>query len=247
MRKLSRVVVQAAKRVFEDIVPVALLSAVGALLLAPLVFFAPVGVSLLVLPFVFVPLCAGALHAANRMLAGGRLKLRTMLAGAWRFLLPSLAVAFVYAAFMLIIVSTWWYYGGKGGTFSVALAVFQTYFVAMVLVSQLYALPLIVRERMGAFAAMGRSVKLFLRHPGYTIGAFVQLLSLTVLLGLTIVGFGCLFLGMYGIYANLVTANVLAGPEEDEDGERGSPRSAEAGAGPGPAERLEGVSYAGRG
>jgi len=238
MRKLSYIVVQSAKRVFQDIVPVALLSMVGALLLVPFIFFMPVGVSLFALPLIFVPLCAGALHASHRMMKGEKLKLKAMFAGAWTFLLPSLAMAIVYSAFILIIVSTWWYYGGKSGTMYFALAVFQTYFVAMVFVALLYALPLVVQERMGVFAAMGRSVKLFLRHPGYTIGAFIQLLSLTVLLGITVVGFGCLFLGMYGIYANLVTANVLARPEEEEDGEEGgSPRSAEAASRPG--ERFE--------
>ncbi|GAA3401872.1 hypothetical protein ACFFNY_34920 [Paenibacillus hodogayensis] len=243
MRKLSNIVIQSAKRVYQDIVPVALLSIVGALLLVPFVFLLPVGLSLLVLPFLFVPLCAGALHASHRMMKGAKLKVRTMFAGAWTFLLPSFALAVVYSLFSLIIVSTWWYYGGRSGTLSLALAVFQTYFVAMVLVSQVYALPLIVQERMGVFAAMGRSVKLFLRHPGYTIGAFIQLLCLTVLLGITIVGFGCLFLGMYGIYANLVTANVL-GRFEKEDGENGS--SKEETLQPLPGERFDAASAIGR-
>ncbi|MEF3304134.1 hypothetical protein [Paenibacillus sp. GYB003] len=243
MRKLSYIVVQSAKRVYEDIVPVAILSVAGAVLLVPLVFFAPIGISLFVLPFVFVPLCAGALYASHRTGKSGRLKVRELFAGAWKHLLPSIVLALVYSIFILIIVSTWWYYGGKSGTLHLALAIFQTYFVAMVFVSQIYALPLIVQEGIGAFAAIGRSVKLFLRHPGYTIGAFVQLISLTVLLGITVIGFGCLFLGMYGIYANLVTANVLAGPEE-EDGEDGSRSKAEPEARPG--ERFDAVSAVGR-
>lgn len=244
MRKLSHIVVKSAKRIFEDIVPVALLSMVGALVLVPFVFFMPVGISLFVLPFVFVPLCAGALYAGDRMMKSGRLKIRNFFAGVWKFLLPSLALAFVYSIFVLIIVSTWWYYGGKSGTLHLALAIFQTYFVAMVFVSQLYALPLVIQERIGVFAAIGRSVKLFLRHPGYTIGAFIQLVCLTLLLGITIIGFGCLFLGMYGIYANFVTANVLAKPEEEEDGEDGTRPKAKEGARSG--DRFEAVSIMGR-
>jgi hypothetical protein len=242
MRKLSVIVVQSAKRVFQDIIPVALLSIAGALVLVPFVFLLPVGISLFLLPFIFVPLCAGALHATHRMMKGERAKVSAMFAGAWKFLLPSLAFAFVCSLFILIIVSTWWYYGGKSGLLYFALAVFQTYFVAMVFVSQIYTLPLVVQEGAGVFAAMGRSVKLFLAHPGYTIGAFIQLLSLTVLLGVTIVGFGCLFLGMYGIYSNLVTANLFAKPEEEshEDGTR------EKEAGTRPADRFEAVSVMGR-
>ncbi|RKN85589.1 hypothetical protein [Paenibacillus ginsengarvi] len=244
MRKLSYVVVQSAKRVYEDIVPVALLSIVGALVLVPFVFFIPIGISLFLLPFIFVPLCAGALYASHRTKTGGRMKVRELFAGAAKFFLPSAVLALVYSLFILIIVSTWWYYGGKSGTLHLAVAIFQTYFVAMVFVSQLYALPLIVQERIGVFAAIGRSVKLFLRHPGYTIGAFVQLISLSALLGITVVGFGCLFLGMYGIFSNLVTANVLAGPEQEEDGESGSPQKSEEGTRPG--ERFEAASAIGR-
>ncbi|TMV47561.1 hypothetical protein FE783_21425 [Paenibacillus mesophilus] len=243
MRKLSVIVVQSAKKVFQDIIPVALLSIVGALVLVPFVFFLPVGISLFLLPFIFVPLCAGALHATHKMMKGERAKLSALFAGAWRYLLPSIVFAFLCSLFILIIVSTWWYYGSKSGTLYFALAVFQSYFVAMVFVSQLYTLPLIVQERVGVFAAMGRSVKLFLAHPGYTVGAFIQLLSLTVLLGVTVVGFGCLFLGMYGIYSNLVTANLLKKPEE-EDNESGSAHAKEAEARSG--DRFEAVSAMGR-
>lgn len=221
MRKLSAVVVQSAKAVFHDMIPVALLSVLGALVLVPFVFLLPVGLSLLLLPFVFVPLCAGALYATERRMKGERARVSALFAGAWKFLRPSAVFGLFCSLLLLIVVSTWWYYGGKSGTLYFALAVFQTYFVAMVFVSQLYALPLVVRERIGVFTAMGRSVKLFLAHPGYTVGAFIQLLSLTLLLGVTIVGFGCLFFGMYGVYAHLATANLFAKPEE-EDGEDGS-------------------------
>lgn len=232
MRKLSEIVIQSGKKIYQDIIPVALFSIMGALVLVPFVFFLPVGISLFVLPFVIVPLCAGALHATHRMMKGERTKLSALFAGAWKFALPSFVIALATSIFILIIVSTWWYYGGKPGMLYFALAVFQTYFVGMVLVSQLYALPLVVQQGVGVFTAMGRSVKLFLAHPGYTIGAFIQLLSVTVLLGLTVIGFAALYLGMYAIYSNLVTANLLAKPEENEgiDGKTneyaGSPQSA---------------------
>ncbi|MBD2863705.1 DUF2189 domain-containing protein [Paenibacillus oceani] len=244
MRKLSEIVIQSGKRIYQDIISVALFSIMGALVLVPFVFFLPVGISLFVLPFVIVPLCAGALHATHRMMKGERPKVSALFAGAWKFILPSFVIAFATSIFILIIVSTWWYYGGKPGMLYFALAVFQTYFVAMVLVSQLYALPLIVQQGLGVFTAMGRSVKLFLAHPGYTVGAFVQLLSVTVLLGLTVIGFAALYLGMYAIYSNLVTANLLAKPEEDE-GENGKTEDY-AGLPHRAGERLDAMSFPGQ-
>lgn len=222
MRKLSEIVVKSAKRIFSDIILIALYSMIGSALLVPFVFFLPIGISLLVLPFLIVPICAGTLYATNQLLNDGRSKVSAMFAGAWKFALPSFAFALICSVFILIIVSTWWYYGSKPGMLYFALAVFQTYFAAMVLVSQLYTLPLVIQERIGIFAAMGRSVKLFLAHPGYTIGAFIQLLSVTLLLGVTVVGFAALFWGMYGVYANLVTANLIAKPKDEEDAGGGS-------------------------
>lgn len=248
MRKLSEIVVRSGKRIYHDIIPVAMFSVIGALILVPFVFFLPVGIALALLPFIIVPLCTGVLYATDRMIRGERARLSAMFAGAGKMLLPSLVFALFFSVFVLIIVSTWWYYGSKSGTLYFSLAVFQTYFVAMVLVSQLYTLPLVVQQRVGIFTAMGRSVKLFLAHPGYTIGAFVQLASLTLLLGVTVVGFAGLYLGMHGIYANLVTANVLAKPDDagDEDGSRGEGEPRKAADSAGGRDRFGAMSSIGR-
>lgn len=67
---------------------------------------------------------------------------------------------------------------------------------------------------MGIVQAMGESVKLFFRHPGYTMGACFQAMCLSALLMLTVVGFGALFGGMFAIYQHKVALNVLE-PEEE--------------------------------
>lgn len=215
-RTLNEVVALSGKRLFHDIVPLSLLSLAGAAVLVPFLFFLPIGLSLPLLPFAGVPLCAGALAASNLSAPGGSIRIRGLFVGAFRFMLPSLVLAFVGAAFMLIVVSSWWYYGSRSGVLSFALAVFQTYFAGMVLVSQLYALPLVVREKIGPWTAMGRSFRLFLANPLYTIGASAQLVSAAVLLAVTGVGFGFLFFGLYGVYMHQVADNVLASPDSEE-------------------------------
>ncbi|MDT2259508.1 hypothetical protein P7H06_08250 [Paenibacillus larvae] len=116
--------------------------------------------------------------------------------------------------FVLILVSSWMYYGSRSGMGYFILAVFQTYFVTMFFVSQLYTLPLVIQQETGFFRAVNQSIKLFLKHPLYTIGAFFQVVCVTVTLVLTVVGFMALYPGVMGIYLNKVTANLIRTPEE---------------------------------
>lgn len=220
MKKLNQIVAQSGAQVFREIVPVALFSIVSSLVLLPFVFFLPIGMAVFLAVLLYVPLCTGVLYATHRMLEGGKGKLRLMWQGALKFYGASLVYGLMLAVFGLILVSSWWYYGGKSGTFYFIIAVFQTYFIAMALVSQVYTLPLVVQEKVGIFTAIGRSFKLFIANPLYTIGAFVQIVCLTVILGITIVGFGFLYVGMIGIYLNMLTANLIR-KEEGADSESG--------------------------
>lgn len=215
MKKLSQIVTQSGVQVYREIVPVALFSIVSSLVLLPFVFFLPYGLAALFAVLLYVPLCTGVLYASHRMLDGGKGKLRTMWKGTLQFYGASVVFGAIMAVFVLILIASWWYYGGRSGTAYFALAVFQTYFIAMVLVSQVYTLPLVVQERIGVFAAIGRSFKLFIANPMYTVGAFIQMVCLTVILGITIVGFAGLYVGMVGIYLNMLTANLIR--EKDAD------------------------------
>lgn len=219
MKKLSQIVTQSGIQVYREIVPVALFSIVTSLVLLPFVFFLPVGLAVLFAVLLYVPLFTGVLYASHRMLTGEKGKLRTMWKGTVRFYGASVVFGVIVTAFVLILIASWWYYGGKSGTVYYALAVFQSYFIAMVLVSQVYTLPLLVQERMGVFTAIGRSFKLFIANPMYTIGAFIQMVCLTIILGITIVGFAGLYVGMVGIYLNMLTANLI---RSQEDADRGS-------------------------
>ncbi|MFB6365374.1 hypothetical protein ACFCP7_15055 [Paenibacillus elgii] len=215
MRKLSEIMVRSGLQTYREIIHVALFSIVSSLVLFPVLLFLPVPLALLVLALLYVPLAAGAIHACHRILQGEKGSVRTMLKGTLAHYGASLVFGLVCALFVVILVSSWWYYGSRSGTMSLALAVFQTYFVALFFISQTYTLSLVVQERLGIFSAMGRSVKLFVARPMYTIGACFQMLCLTVLLGVTVVGFACLYIGMIGFFANLVTANVLKKDEEE--------------------------------
>ncbi|MEK8132321.1 hypothetical protein WMW72_30920 [Paenibacillus filicis] len=222
MKSLGGIMVQAGGSVYREMIKVFLFSAVSSLVLVPLVLFVPAGLALVLVPLLYAPLVAGIFHAMHRLLAGERAGLKTMLAGAVRYFAPAVLFGLMCSVFILILVSTWWYYGQRDGMWNWALAIFQTYFVVMVFISQLYTLPLIVQRQEPFFRAVGRSVKLTVLRPGYTIGAFFQLVCVTVVLAATVVGFAVLYAGIAAIYVNLVVRNVLnaaEGSEPSQDGE----------------------------
>ncbi|NEW07842.1 hypothetical protein GK047_17725 [Paenibacillus sp. SYP-B3998] len=220
MRKLNEMIAQTAVQVYREIIPVAIFSLCSSLFLAIIVFFLPLPFAFLILPLVYVPAVYGVLYAVHRMLKGYKPKLRDVFIGAVRGYVPAMIFGLLCSLFILILFSSWWYYGRQSGMLSLSLAIFQSYFVAMILISQFYTLPLVIQERMGIFSAIGRSVKLFITNPGYTFGAFMQAFCLTVILLVTVVGYGVLFNGMFGIYVHMVTRNLLRGTSiQDQNGE----------------------------
>jgi hypothetical protein len=230
MKKLSEVMARSGALIFREITAVALLSLLSSAVLLPVVMLLPIPAAAAALCMLYMPLVVGALHAAHEGLRDGKIRAKAMLHGAIRHYGSAVLFAALCVLFALIMASSWWYYGAKGGMLYVGLALFQTYFVLMVLVSQFYTLPLVVQERLGLAAAMGRSVKLFFKHPGYTVGACLQAAVIGVLLLLTVVGYAGLYVGALSLFWNAAAANVIKPQTAAAAGDSGEEGTGTAGA-----------------
>lgn len=221
MKKLSEILVLSSRRIFNEIIAVLLFSLISSAVLAPIALFLPVGIALVLILFIYIPLCVGVMGAVYQRLQGNKRLLKPIFYYAAKYYLSSIVFGIISGLFLLIIVSSWWYYGQQESLFYFVLAVFQTYFVGMFFISQLFTIPLLIQEDIGIFTAMGTSTKLFVANPLYSIGAFFQALCITLLLGVTVVGFAFLFIGMMSIYAHLLTLNVRLKhkPEEQKQAE----------------------------
>ncbi|MBD8498629.1 hypothetical protein [Paenibacillus arenosi] len=209
MKKLSVVIAQTGRQVYEHILKVLGYSLICSLVLAPMLLLMNVALAVICFSLVLFPLLSGVFYACHLQLSGEMVTVRHIVTGFRKFYVRSVVFGLFLTLFVLILISSWWYYGDQGNMLHFTIAVFQTYFVTMALISQLYTMPLVYREELSMFQAMGKSVKLFLRHPLYTVGAFLQALCLMFILAVTVVGFLGLFVGMFGYYLNLLTANVL--------------------------------------
>ncbi|AHV96469.1 hypothetical protein [Paenibacillus sabinae] len=220
MKKLNEVLIGTGSEIYREIIPLTLLGLTGSAVLVPAILFLPATLTLLLLPLIYMPLLFGSFYAYHRKTEGQKLSVRQMLAGAAKGFAPAFTLGLLMALLGVILWSTWWYYGGRGSLAGRAVAIFQTYFVAMALISQFYTLQLVIQREMGIVRAMGESVKLFFRHPAYTIGAFFQAVCVGVMLAVTVIGFFALFGGMLAVYSHKAVHNVL-NPDEAEEAEEG--------------------------
>lgn len=209
MRKLNNVLKKTGGEVYREITTVVLYSLISSAMLAAIVIFVPLIYALLLLPILYMPLLFGACYAYHCKTLRGKFDVKDVFSGAVKGFVPAVVIGFFFMLLFLILWSTWWYYGGKEGIGYLAISVFQTYFVIMAVISQFYTFQLVIQENIGLFKAMGRSVKLFLKFPGYTLGACFQAFCVAVPLLLTVVGFGCLFNGMWAVYHYKAVHNVL--------------------------------------
>lgn len=218
MRKLNEVLVKSGLETYREIISVVLYSLVGSAVLIPMILLVPVPLVPVLLPLFYMPLLYGALYAYHQRAEGRRSGLRALFAGARKGFGPSVVFGYLCVLLLLILWSTWWYYGGKNNVLSLSVSVFQTYFVLMAFASQFYTLQLVLQKDMGIFQAMGESVKLFFRKPGYTLGACFQALCIAVPLLLTVVGFLALYNGFLAIFQHKAAINAF----DSEDAADGS-------------------------
>ncbi|GAB2720796.1 hypothetical protein ACFQWB_09720 [Paenibacillus thermoaerophilus] len=214
MRKLSEIVVRAGSQIYHELIRIVLFSLASSAVLVPLVMFVPVPIAAVLLPLLYFPALYGVLAAFHRKAEGQPWGLQTVWREALRGFAPAAAFGALCVALLAILYISWWYYGGQDNLMYTMFAVFQTYFIAMALTSQLYTLPLVIGRNMGIGRAIAGSVTLFFRHPLYTAGACFQLLVVTAALGATVVGFAVLWAGMAGCFIHMAARNVLESEEK---------------------------------
>lgn len=76
MQKLNQVLVSTGVESFREIVPIALLSLASSAMLVPVVIFAPVALSFILIPLLYMPLFFGVFHAYHRRTEGKKLSVR---------------------------------------------------------------------------------------------------------------------------------------------------------------------------
>ncbi|NMH72936.1 hypothetical protein HF078_07630 [Bacillus sp. RO2] len=214
MDGLTQIIRVTGREYYKHIVSMVMISLIMVTVLSPSFFLIKLPFSIVYVMIVMGPLFVGAAWAVQQLLLDRSTSvIKSFFQGVIRYFLPSIGYSLFLSFFVIIIAASWWHYNQAGGTFSFALACFQTYFCGMVFLSQIYTVPLVVKFEYSLKDSIFTSVKLLVKNPLYTILSFFQILSVFALLLLTVVGLFLIFPALATLFNNIVTSSVIATEE----------------------------------
>lgn len=210
MDGMTQVLRYSLKETYKNIVAIVLLSVGVLTIVSPSFFLFPIPYALIYCGILIGPLTIAANYYIQKVLLNDKIKLiPTFFEAFKKFGVIGLLYSILFSLFIFIVVASWWQWFGTREFFSFVIASFQTYFVGMILVSQIYTIPLIVKYQYSLKDSVLLSVKLLIKYPLYTLSAFLQLVSIFVLLLFTVVGVLFLYPGIFSMFTNIMTSNVM--------------------------------------
>ncbi|MGE8204918.1 hypothetical protein ACQKP0_10170 [Heyndrickxia sp. NPDC080065] len=215
MLSISKLLKKTGHQIFLNILTVLGVSICWSLFIVPAVFLLPITWAIAYLMIIFLPATTAVYAVIQHVLEGKKYKLGMFLKSFAYFFKRAFLLGLIYSLAVIIPLSEWWYYLNINNSYFIFIfAVFQTYLCLTFLATQVYAIPLLVLKDVKAIKAMNQSIKEFMGHTWYTIGLFVQILCITLLISFTIIGFFLLFIGMLSIFVLNATKNLELGKKE---------------------------------
>lgn len=217
MNNLSTVLRKSGHDIFQNIMEVVAISLIASILMLPGLFFMPPVFGAVYLLLTAMPSFASAFYMIYIKKERKPFKYSMFFKGFKKFYVRALAFGLLITILTVIPVSSWWYYITAKTTFSFIIAIFQSYFYIMILIAFTYVLPIIVIEDKGVLYSFKMSLRLLLDNPGYTIGSFIQIVAVSLLLMVTVISVPLLFAGIFSVFTSNLYENVLTKYEEKEE------------------------------
>lgn len=217
MLTISKLLKKTGHQIYVNILTVLSVSVFWSLFLVPAIFIFPKEGAAVFLAITLVPATTAVYAAMHQVTEVHRLKMREVFRHFFHFFGRAFVIGLVFLTAVVIPVSQWWYYLTLNNSFGMLLfAMFQTYFCITFLSTQVYTIPFLVMEDQGVWFSMNQSIKQFMSHTWYTMGLFIQILSATLLLSLTVIGFFLLYIGMIAIFVLNATKNLSLDEKHSE-------------------------------
>lgn len=211
MFSVTSIVRITAKDLYHHIVSIISISVLVSLLCVPFLLFLPWQLAIAFVLFLGGPVWLAAAASMETVLTNKNVPLmRTFFISLKCQYFKALGLSFFFGGFAVILVASWWHWSVEQSYVAFAIACFQSYFAGMVLLSQLYTVPLINKYNVSLVRAMGISLKLLLKYPLYTIGCFLQLILFAGLLAFTVVGNALLLPGVLAVFLSRMTSGAVS-------------------------------------
>jgi len=210
MLPISQLIKKTGHQIFTNILTVLGVSVGWSLFLVPVIFILPLHVALVFFAVTFIPVTVSVYVVMNHLLIKNKASIALFIRSFFYYFKRSFLLGILFNLAILIAISEWWYYININNSYLIFLfATFQTYLIFTFLTTQVYAIPFMVIEDLPLFKAMNKSIRHFMKNKGYTVGLFIQIISVTALLSLTVIGFFLLYIGMMAIFVINATNNLL--------------------------------------
>ncbi|WP_031539358.1 MULTISPECIES: DUF624 domain-containing protein [unclassified Bacillus (in: firmicutes)] len=209
MLSISKLVKKTGHQIFTNIMSVVFCSIAWSLFVVPVVFILPIPGAMVFLFLTFIPATVAVYSLMKRMLMHQRYKFGDFFRQFFYYFKRAFLFGILFWLAIIIPASSWWYYVTLNhGYMYFLFCIFQTYLCITFLISQVYTIPYLVMEDLHLLQAMNKSIKKFMSHTWYTIGFFMQILCIAILLSFTVIGFFLLFIGILTIFILNATDNI---------------------------------------
>ena len=211
LQPISSILKTTSHQIFVHIILTVYLSFIWSMSIVVPAVSLPVPAACLLMVFTVTPSAAAVFSIVNKTSDGVRYKFGNFIKEFFRLYRKSFSFGLILTGALLIPITQWWYYLEINGSYLVfVFSVFQTYLCLTFLASQVYTLPFLVADNLKLLQAMNKSIRCFLEHIWYSIGLFIQIVSVSLLLGITVMGFVLMFMGILAFFVLNSAKNAAA-------------------------------------
>ncbi|MBS4192456.1 DUF624 domain-containing protein [Bacillus sp. FJAT-49705] len=216
MLSISKLLKKSGHQIFLNILNVLGISICWSLFIVPAIFLLPFYWAIAYLAITFIPATTAVFAVMNQIAEGKKYKFGMFIKSFFHYFTRSFRIGLLFSLAVLIPLSQWWYYININNSYLIFIfSVFQTYLCLTFLSTQVYTIPILVAEDCKVIKAMNKSIKAFMGNTWYTIGLFVQIICITLLISLTVIGFFLLYISMLAIFVLNASKNLDFAKKEE--------------------------------
>lgn len=146
---------------------------------------------------ILIPLFIGIMYAIDmRISTGFKISYKNIFIGVRKYYSKSIILSIVLAIFSTILYSSYRYFMYVRNLFSLTGLVLQIFVFIMIILICIYSMPLIIKENISTFEALKQGLKIFSDNVLYSVCFLIQILSVFILMGLTVISIPLLFSGV---------------------------------------------------
>lgn len=168
------------------------------------IFCVPGIASAVIAYFFLLPSLTGIAYASSVILNKKTFSYKNILIGTKKFYLRSLLFYFMIYLFLFISIASYWQYSKIKTLFNLSLFIVQCIFLLIILISQVYTIPLMIDKDIKFSEAFKKSFEMFVDNPVYSIKSFLAIFIILFFCFIAIATIPLFLAGIFGMLSMIV-------------------------------------------